>query len=257
MYKLIQEELIIISRKIEEGLEQISNLPQGEIYITKNKNRIKWYITNEKKTKYLPKSEKITAEKLVKKKYLKLKIEELEKEKKACSNLLKNYSAISYKSDKILSNPTYYQLLKPFISENKVNIEEWSNSDYIKNTNHPEHLKHSTPSGNVVRSKSEAMIDTALFHNKIPYRYECLLEIGDDFFFPDFTILHPITGKVYYWEHFGMMDNTSYSFKTFSKLQIYCLNNIIPSVNLITTYETKDNPLNMLQIEKIIKEYFI
>lgn len=135
-------------------------------------------------------------------------------------------------------------------------INEWLNDDYIKKTSYSENIKHKTLSNQNVRSKAEAMIDTALFHNKIPYRYECLLELGELSFYPDFTILHPKTEKIYYWEHFGMMDNNRYAVSAISKLQTYCLNNIIPSVNLIVTFETKENPLNMYQIDKIICDYF-
>ena len=34
-------------------------------------------------------------------------------------------------------------------------------------------------------------------------------------------------------------------------------NNIVPDINLITTYETRERPLSMEKIERIITEYFI
>ena len=57
-----------------------------------------------------------------------------------------------------------------------------------------------------MRSKSEAMIAMSLYVQKIPYRYECELKLGSITLFPDFTIRHPETGEIFYWEHFGMMD---------------------------------------------------
>ena len=44
---------------------------------------------------------------------------------------------------------------------------------------------------------------------------------------------------------------------TFSKLQLYTTNNIVPDINLITTYETRERPLSMEKIERIITEHFV
>ena len=96
-----------------------------------------------------------------------------------------------------------------------------------------------------------------LYTRKIPYRYECILHLGDSILYPDFTIMHPRTYKLYYWEHFGLMDNADYMQTAFSKLQLYGSHGIIPSIQLITTYETKDHPLSSEDIEKIIEYYFL
>ena len=75
--------------------------------------------------------------------------------------------------------------------------------------------------------------------------------------YPDFTIRHPKTGETFYWEHFSLMDNPTYSKNACSKLQHYISSGIIPSIQLITTYETKDNPLSAEKVEKIVEEYFL
>jgi len=234
----------------------LSNLPPGKLIVTQYQSRFKWYISNENQQAYLPKSQKSIAEELAKKKYLSYKLDELLQDKKAYTQYLQHFAKSSSKSEQLLASPHYFPLLKSFFLPKSQTHDEWVNSIYSKNINHPENLIHKSLSTNLVRSKSEAMIDTALFQNNIPYRYECLLQLGDLPFYPDFTILHPITEQIYYWEHFGMMDNPIYAKNTFSKLQIYTSNNIIPSINLITTYETKNAPLNIYQIEKIIHYYF-
>lgn len=81
----------------------------------------------------------------------------------------------------------------------------------MENPVHPEHLKHPCLSGHLVRSKSELLIDQALFTHQIPFRYECALKLNDLTLYPDFTIRHPETGQFFYWEHFGMMDSPTYS----------------------------------------------
>ncbi len=128
---------------------------------------------------------------------------------------------------------------------------------YDKNKLHPEQLIHKTPLGECVRSKSEAFILMCLQQNKIPYRYECVLHLDSMTFYPDFTIRHPRTGKVYYWEHFGMMDYRDYAKKAYAKLDIYQMHGIIPSINLIVTFETKEHPLDLEMVEKLIEHYFL
>ena len=75
-------------------------------------------------------------------------------------------------------------------------------------------------------------------------------------FYPDFTILHPKTYEIYYWEHFGMVDIPNYSRNAFNKLNIYTSNGIIPTINLITTFETTKKHLTGDVIEQIINFYF-
>ena len=127
----------------------------------------------------------------------------------------------------------------------------------MKNNAHPEHLNHETISGSFVRSKSEEMIHMVLYKNKITFRYECGLKLGDFTYYPDFTIRHPKTGETYYWEHFGKMDDADYSKNVFSKLQHYTSHGIVPTIQLITTYETKNNPFTINNAEKIVNDYFL
>lgn len=45
--------------------------------------------------------------------------------------------------------------------------------------------------------------------------------------------------------------------KTASKLQLYISHEIIPSIQLITTYETMEHPLSTEVIYKIVEHYFL
>ena len=128
---------------------------------------------------------------------------------------------------------------------------------YKKNEQYPEYKIHKTCTGEMVRSKSEAFIYTCLCNHKIPFRYECELWLGEIVFYPDFTIRHPKTGKQYYWEHLGLMDKPEYIHRAYNKLDVYGCHGIVPTINLITTYETKGYPLSIQAIENLIKEYFL
>ncbi len=65
--------------------------------------------------------------------------------------------------------------------------------------------------------------------------------------------MHPKTCKIIYYEHFGMMDSHNYKQTCSQKLNRYISNDIIPDINLITTYETENHPLNFLVIEEKLR----
>lgn len=112
------------------------------------------------------------------------------------------------------------------------------------------YLRHHT----AFPGKAENMF---LYTHQIPFRYECALYLGESVIFPDFTIRHPHTGETYYWEHFGLADDPRYCKSVCTKLQLYMSNGIIPSIHLITTYETKEHPLSSETVNKMIQDYFL
>ncbi len=159
-------------------------------------------------------------------------------------------------SQVLLEKPGYGELLQPYFQPLSAELLRWSNEPYEKNSKHPENLIHKCTSGILVRSKSESIIASYLHIKKIPFRYECVLHLNGISVFPDFTIRHPKTGQVYYWEHFGMMDQSAYAKNAGLKLQNYIAHGIIPSIQLITTYETEEYPLSAAMVEDIVQHYF-
>lgn len=232
--------------------KQLSSFPDGKLLCAKNGTNIKWYNSNNGTRSYISKKDKETAEKLATKMYISYLIDDLINENKVIDQQI-NYIS-GKRADKMLSEPKYFELLKTYLSSVS---DSWSSQPYNKNERYPENLVHKSISGNILRSKSEAMIDTFLYQHNIPYRYECELKIGGIYLYPDFTIKHPYTGKIYYWEHFGLMGNPNYAHECCKKLQIYIDNGIIPTKNLITTYETKSSPLTVDEIKSVIEHYFV
>ncbi len=195
------------------------------------------------------------AEQLAEKKYLLSLLNDLKCEKNALDYYLRHHTP-SQAEELLSSHPEYRDLLSSQFKPVQASHLEWMQSTYPTNNNFPQNKIHKTCSGNTVRSKSEALIDMVLSLHQIPFRYECALTLGETTIYPDFTILHPRTEQIYYWEHFGKMDNFAYAKNVSGKLNLYLCNNIIPTINLITTYETSDNPLDTDTVEKIVTEYF-
>lgn len=98
-------------------------------------------------------------------------------------------------------------LYEKILNEKEQLLHQWLHMPFQSNPFHPENLIHKTASGKMVRSKSEVLIDLVLTTNHIPFHYESALVLGNSTIYPDFTILHPKTGKIFYWEHFGFMDD--------------------------------------------------
>ena len=249
-----------LETEIKSIQEQIRKLPPGKLVCSHNGNRFKWYQSSGHKQTYtyIPKSNRKLAEQLAVKQYLLLLEKELLKQQKAVASYLTTSSANNNAIEQLFSDSSgYAELLSSYFKPLSQELSDWTNEPYEHNTKYPEQLIHRVSSGIKVRSKSEAMIATLLYINKIPFRYECALQLGDATVFPDFTIRHPHTGQIYYWEHFGMMDNPSYCQKALSKQELYISNKIFPSINLLTTYETKDNPLNTDLVENMLRYYFV
>lgn len=232
-------------------------MPEGKLICSRNGNRYKWYNSLDHNTIYLPKSEAHQAEILAQKQYIIARINDLSKEAKALKAYSRALKTNQSETDKFLSNPEYVRLISRQKTSFSKDIVNWLSEEYQQNPKHPENLKHSSLSGNTLRSKSEAFIDIALYSHNVPYRYEAALTLNGQTIYPDFTILHPITNKIYYWEHYGMLSNNNYRQEYLYKLNLYTSNNIIPSINLITTYETDEYPFTLIDAERIIHQYFL
>lgn len=247
------------SQRLEEQIHSLQDklkaYPDGKFYCTRDGNHYKWYHSNGATQTYIPKTDQPFAQQLAEKKYLSKKLDELIHEKRAIEFYLRHHSDHTAEQW-FAEHPEYHELLAPLFQSQSEELSNWIKSPYETNQKYPELRIHKTISGNAVRSKSESLIDMALYTKGIPFRYECALHLGETTIFPDFTIRHPMTDTIYYWEHFGKMDNPKYARNVISKLQLYTSFGILPGIHLITTYETSSKPLTTDSIERIINEFF-
>lgn len=165
-------------------------------------------------------------------------------------------------AEAMLHHPGYSSLLfsetTSYINRfsSSAKISHWLADNSEQSPKHPENLKFKTRSGIFVRSKSESMICSVLEAHNIPFKYEYALHLDGKTLYPDFTIMHPVTGEIWYWEHLGMMDDEEYAAKAFSKLNFYNRHQIVIGQNLILTTETVDTPLDEATIENMVALYF-
>lgn len=253
---LTERNKLIVQFQILE--KQIKTFPAGTLLCVRNGKYTKWFKSNGANPTHLPKAERLTAEILAAKKYCSLQLEEISDELYILNRIINDYHKLKSKSSALLEESSpYKELVVSYFCAFPDVLSQWAISEYETNTGHLEHCIHGTFAGHKVRSKSEVIIANALFINKVPYRYECGLYLGDTLFFPDFTIRHPKTQETFYWEHFGMMNNHSYCEHAFNKLKIYSIHDIVPSINLITTYETQTHPIDSEYIQQLIHDFFL
>lgn len=256
--KKIREEYGSILNQITKIEEKLNGMPEGKLLFSRSQNNTKWYVSDGHKKVYLPKRNRDIAEQLAAKKYLMSELEYLRKEKRALESYLRHSPEKSEYAEQLFEQDSdFSELLKPYLKARKAEHVAWMEAVYEKNMKYPENLIHKTSSGIFVRSKSEAMIELFLHTNQIPFRYESALMMNQVTLYPDFTIMHPKTGKIYYWEHFGRMDDMGYVRGVSSKIQLYASAGIVPSIHLITTYETKMNPLAYDEVVRVGSQYFL
>lgn len=238
---------VILSKEIKKLSKQLEKLPEGHLVCYKNKNSVKWYREHQENgvatRKYLPKKEFKKARLLAQKTFLARSLADKQNELKSIESYMK-VRKDHHVHDMLASNSPF----RPLLSD----TSDWGNQPYEKSNSHPEHLIHRAPKGELVRSKSEAMIAAALYERGIQYRYECVTDFDGVELAPDFTIIHPITKKLIIWEHFGKCESKQYQSTIIYRLPIYLDAGFIPGKNMITTYETKDMPLQLDEINDII-----
>ena len=108
----------------------------------------------------------------------------------------------------------------------------------------------------VFRSKSEQIIALVLESNGLEIMYEKEEFINRKAYRPDFTFRDPETGRLVYYEHFGLADHPGYYEKIIEKLLDYWHEGIRLGENLIITFETKEKPLTAGQVQAALDTFF-
>ena len=213
---------------------------------------------NDTKGKYLSKKEQLSrVKKLAQKDYNKHFLKTAKIELNMLEGLLlkynKNQAEESYNNLSIERK----QLVTPYILPDDLLAKAWQSKTFKPNPYKPEKKIFDTKRGEKVRSKSEAIIADMLYDMGIPYRYEYPVRIYNGMIkYPDFTLLKTKTREVIYYEHFGRMDEEGYRRDTMEKMDEYRASGIFPGKNLIFTYETEANPLDINGTRMMLTELF-
>lgn len=265
------EEMLSYYRDLVKDYNRvISNSPDGSLYYQKKENRIQFLyahsVDGKKKREGINhKTELIKA--LARKKFAEksLKIIEANVDSlQKCIDSIKPFDCdevVKSMGDaySLIPNEFFFDRYLVTINLNldgaiqaRVNRHrEWGNAPYNQSNYMVEMKKNVTSRGIRVRSKSEALITEMLYRiYDIPNHYEQVQTIDGITICPDFTF-EDSEGKLFYWEHLGMMDNPEYAERNLKKLNRYYNVGIVPGDNLILSFDRKGK-IDMKYIEGII-----
>lgn len=257
----IKERREELRKVLEFKLKIQKNTPQGHLRIAqKGGNSPQFYHIIDPKDfngKYISQQQSAFVKRLAQKDYDSKMIKLLQKQIRMFDKLLENgettIGQLYSKMNKIRQN-----LITPITLTDEQYIEEWQNKSWEGHPFLDDSPEFTTALGERVRSKSEVIIADTLNRMSVPYKYEYPLKLkGSLTFHPDFLCLNVRTRKEFIWEHFGMMDSPEYLENAIQKLKLYSENDFIPGVNLITTMETQQSPLNIRLLEKLIKAHLL
>ena len=259
--KRMKERTEMLRKAVARAEHDYGKYPEGHLRVSYSNNRPRYYLMTkpcEANGKFIKKSERGLAEKLAMKDYN----EDFLKEAVAELGILEETIGLLSKTnaEKIYSDMSVYRqkLITPYILTDELYAKEWQEKPFQAGPMIPEGKVYDTDKGEMVRSKSEAIIANMLFELGIPYHYEKPLRLkGGQVRYPDFTLLHVRERKEIYLEHFGLLDDEEYRRESLKKMNEYMTNGIYPGKNLIFTYETKETPLNIKGIRGMLKELML
>ena len=249
-----------LEKKSDELSEELGVLPAGELHIIR-RNGKEYYCERLPKAGNRKKEHRmgITGDDdktraLVRKKYVKSAIPVINENRKVLEKAIDKYEPYdenSVMNDFVAKHPGLAGYIYPEDSGS------WS-EDYEKQQSfYADDLTSVAGDGTLMRSRGEVIIAEKLRQYSIPYRYEAPIGIPDIPYIPDFTIRRPKDGRLFYWEHFGDVNDRDYMKRNQQKLSKYGEYGIVPWRNLIITYDTDDGGVNTPLIEGMIQAWLI
>lgn len=239
--------------------KELKKLPQGTLCKKHRNNKAYYYHqyrtpTMEFEQKLIKQNQHFLVEQLKRRRFLEESIKSLSSNIHLLDIFTKKFQA--YSPDDISNKLADAYKTLPLICYQdscSKDAKKWIHEKFETTDKHSEHKVHQTSKGEMVRSKSEALIASMLDAHKVPYRYEAVLKLGKIKFFPDFTILRPRDNKIIYWEHFGLMDDPEYVEKALSKLLLFRKHGLKIGEDIIITFDSADGGIDVKELLDIIK----
>lgn len=258
LHKILNMKIVELEQVIKQAEAFLSNAPEGTLRIKCNKNTQQYYLGGTSKGKYIKKKEIQLIRSLAQKDYAKKILGEAHKAKQSIQHFLGNYHPEKIQDIYGELPLPKRQLLNPYVLPDEEYAARWKEQEYQVQYAPEGESGIYTENGEAVRSKSEKILADKFKTMGIPYHYEKPLYLkGYGVVHPDFTVLNKRTRREYYWEHMGMMDCKEYCEKAVKKIETMSRNGIIQGKNLILTYETQTHPLNIKNVDILVREYLI
>ncbi len=258
---MLEERKYKLQELISSKAEELNEAPKGVIRIQKSNGVDQYYIREnpqDKNGKYIPKSQKNLARRIIQRDYDKKVYDAADAE----LTQLKHYIYRLEKSGitKVYDNftPKRQKFITPIMKTDMQLIESWKAVKYEGLSFSEDNTEFISNNGVRVRSKAELLISNLIEQKGVLYHYEFPLNLkGFGTVHPDFYCLNLRRRRVIIWEHFGMMDNPDYANSTIAKINAYEKNGYKLGDNFIATFESARFPLSSVMIKCKIEEYLV
>jgi hypothetical protein len=244
---------------IKEKEYALKKAPEGLLRVTKCRTTTQYFVRTDScdfNGKYIKQKDKELACRLAQKEYDLKVLDKAKKELLGINNILNTYSKGTFEKAIHELSRGKADLVVPIQLSDEEFIAEWMNQSIERPYYHVENAKYDNGNGVMMRSKSEVMIANLLDKMGIPYIYEKPLKLSaTKTVMPDFTLLDMRYRKEVYLEHLGMMDDMDYVMRNMEKIKEYQQHGYYLGRQLLVTYETSIEPIDIGQVKKMLEEY--
>ncbi len=261
MKKMLEKKLKELDEYVVQAKKSLKKAPEGSLVLSKSNGTTQYYHKTEsgqKKGKYIStKNSKLIAA-LAQKDYDLRFLQLLTEQRNRLCKAIKLIVGIDFLKPYHDLSEARKLLVRPHVMTDEQYVEKWLSVEYSGKEFFEDNSVIITERGEKVRSKTEKILADKFYSMGIPYRYEYPVNLkGYGTVYPEFTVLNIRERKEIYFEHFRMMDHPEYCQKAILKLENYIRNGIYIGKNLIVTFETFRNPLDMKTVELMLKEFIL
>ncbi len=251
--------LDVLIKKAEKRLKANSDFAEVIVYGHKKGNGHQYYVKKQDGTKeYIRKSEIETARKSIQHEYDKRVLNNMIVQRKRLLTFINGYDLSTVENTYSDLSVSRKIMVDPIVETEVTYTKNWLENHTGEMNPFPEETLYLTEKGEKVRSKSEKILADLFYKMKIPYCYEARLELKNlKTIYPDFTLLRKIDRKTVYWEHFGLADDGEYASKALKRCALYEADGYVLGKDFLFSVESRSIPLNIKNIEKKIKEFFM
>ena len=239
----------------------LRNCLEGSVQITTVRGNPKCYWIKDGQRSYLRKEDYETVKSLAQKNYYQKLLKVTEKEWKLLQGFIEQFAPESLMDVYENMSEQRKHLVDPLILPDDQFVEKWLEESraiaglHRNSYEKPEGFR--TENGELVRSKSEMILANLYRHLHVPYVYEYPVKLEDGWVFSDFRALNVRLRKPFLHEHFGKMDDPEYARDSVVKMGRYERYGLYAGDQILYTMETSERPLNVDDVERMIRRYLL
>lgn len=259
---LLQDELQIERDFLKQYKFGLKSVEKYAGYRLTQKRGKEFFAVNRrtKKEFYIKKSNFGLIQVLRRQKLCETGVKVIEKNLKALERLLAVYQPYDPAALEESLSPAYRNKQEDLDQMHEAQTGSGTRFTQSENPHHPEHLKHRTSFGLIVRSRIEAAAAELAYSRGYCIMYEKRVILYDEegnlhVVYPDFILCEneqsPDVTWIY-WEHLGLLDMEDYRERTMLKLKLFPQNGILPGQNLILTTDGMNESIDLMAVSNVL-----